>query len=334
MVLALAIPPEEVEKCRRPVDIPQVEGLPPELLENLALRFGAENPDAPVGEQVAFLKEKTKDFAEMEAWLAALTDTDARLENVLAAARAAMADGDFEGADERLGDAEEMQQAEHTLVQVGKQAAMRAERGQARLFAGDVAGARGHFERAAGFFEPFDRDLQAGLARELADQLYHHGVRYGGDGLPTSEAMYRDSLAIWTREASAENWAMVQNDLAVALQEQGIRLDGAAGADKLGEAVAAYRAALEVYTREALPVDWAMTQVNLALVFVARAEAEPARAEAHLRAALVAVEGVLEVLIQCICLTTVGRRRRCGSDFGGACGVGVMGFSCGFGGVG
>ena len=66
-----------------------------------------------------------------------------------------------------------------------------------------------------------------------------------------------------TRAELPQDWAMTQNNLGIALQEQGTRTDGEAGRALLEQAVSAYRAALEVRTRAELPQDWAMTQNNL-----------------------------------------------------------------------
>jgi tetratricopeptide (TPR) repeat protein len=60
---------------------------------------------------------------------------------------------------------------------------------------------------------------------------------------------------------------MTQNNLGLALQEQGIRTGGEAGARLLAEAVTAYRHALEVRTRETLPLQWAQTHRNLAQAY-------------------------------------------------------------------
>jgi len=54
--------------------------------------------------------------------------------------------------------------------------------------------------------------------------------------------------SVYTRDDHPVDWAMTQNNLGIALQDQGIRTDGAKGADLLADAVTAYRAALEVYT--------------------------------------------------------------------------------------
>lgn len=71
----------------------------------------------------------------------------------------------------------------------------------------------------------------------------------------------------YTREQLPQQWAMMQNKLGIALQEQGIRTGGEAGAHLLAEAVTAYRQALEVRTREALPLQWAQTHSNFAQAY-------------------------------------------------------------------
>ena len=58
---------------------------------------------------------------------------------------------------------------------------------------------------------------------------------------------------------------MTQNNLGIALRDQGIRTGGERGTQLLAEAVTAYRQALEVYTRETLPQQWATTQNNLGI---------------------------------------------------------------------
>ena len=62
---------------------------------------------------------------------------------------------------------------------------------------------------------------------------------------------------------------MTQNNLGIALRDQGIRTGGERGTQLLAEAVTAYRQALEVRTRETLPPQWANTHNNLAEVYVA-----------------------------------------------------------------
>jgi tetratricopeptide (TPR) repeat protein len=82
--------------------------------------------------------------------------------------------------------------------------------------------------------------------------------------LAEAVAAYRQALEVYTRTDLPQDWAMTQNNLGIALMDQGERTAGEGGTQLLAEAVAAYRQALEVRTRTALPQQWATTQNNLA----------------------------------------------------------------------
>ena len=83
---------------------------------------------------------------------------------------------------------------------------------------------------------------------------------------------YDIALNIYTREALLQNWAMTQNNLAIAYSNR-IKGDKA---DNIEKAIAAYTAALTVRTRKALPQDWAMTQNNLAIAYSDRIKGDKA----------------------------------------------------------
>ena len=87
-----------------------------------------------------------------------------------------------------------------------------------------------------------------------------------------------------------------QNNLAIALKNQGTRTGGPTGADLLGQAVAAYRDALTVYTRADHLVDWAETQNNMAVgeLAIANHDATPDKGP-HLAAALEHIDTALTV---------------------------------------
>ena len=78
---------------------------------------------------------------------------------------------------------------------------------------------------------------------------------------------YYQALEVYTREQLPQQWATTQNNLGMALQNQGIHTGGEAGAHLLAEAVTAYRQALEVRTLNTLPPQWAQTQNNLAQAY-------------------------------------------------------------------
>ena len=67
-------------------------------------------------------------------------------------------------------------------------------------------------------------------------------------------------MAGWSRAQGEHDWAMVQNNLGLAFQEQAERLGNV---ELLQQAEVAYRAALAVFTPEKSPADWANTQDRL-----------------------------------------------------------------------
>ncbi|WP_407895364.1 tetratricopeptide repeat protein, partial [Scytonema sp. NUACC26] len=73
-------------------------------------------------------------------------------------------------------------------------------------------------------------------------------------------AGYETVLSVYTRDAFPVDWAMTQNNLAIAYFN---RIKGER-ADNLERAIAFYTAALEVHTRNVFSERWAMTQNNLA----------------------------------------------------------------------
>jgi len=113
-------------------------------------------------------------------------------------------------------------------------------------------------------------ELKKRLTLNEAQALNSLGVELGyaslglpQETLPRAAAAYRSALEVFTHAQLPQDWAMTQNNLGAALQEQGIRTGGEEGARLLGEAVTAYRSALEVFTRAQLPQQWATTQNNL-----------------------------------------------------------------------
>ncbi|MEM9763029.1 MAG: hypothetical protein AAF968_11030, partial [Pseudomonadota bacterium] len=280
---ALGISDEELEACRVPpasaksrgvVSDAGVDALTALKLEDavffrLAAQFGHDNPRAKAPEYMAFLEQKAEEFRALEARLASLSEMEeeaaarARLDNQLKAARAAIAEGAFGEADEILAAAEEVQQAEHTLREVRRQAALRTTRGEAALLNGDADTAHTHFAKAAAMFDPFDEDEGLNQRHTLGLELYKHGLRYGGSGLAGAISLWRDCADRAREEKRPAAWAAAQSNLGAALRNQGERTGGEAGAALLGEAVAAFRAALRVRTEDAHPLQWATTQNNL-----------------------------------------------------------------------
>ncbi len=139
--------------------------------------------------------------------------------------------------------------------------------GETMVALGDALARLGEHEASAQHLEEAAAVYRAVL-RAQADQaaalngLGNVLMRLGGDAR-AQEAIdaYREALQTWTRENAPLDWAMVENNLGIALARLGQR---EAGTEKLEEAVAAYREALQECTRERVPLLWAATQNNLA----------------------------------------------------------------------
>ncbi|MDZ8033573.1 CHAT domain-containing protein, partial [Nostoc sp. DedSLP04] len=102
-------------------------------------------------------------------------------------------------------------------------------------------------------------------------------------------AAYTAALTVLTREALPQDWAMTQNNLAIAYS---YRIKGDK-AENIEQAIAAYTAALTVLTREALPFEWAMTHNNLALAYSKRIKGDKAE---NIENAIAAYTAALTVL--------------------------------------
>ena len=92
----------------------------------------------------------------------------------------------------------------------------------------------------------------------LAGNAYSNAYRFQ-DAIES----YRKALRMAPRNDLPQDWAMTQNNLGIALRDQGVRTGGEQGTALLAQAVDAYRDALQVYTRNDLPQQWATTQNNL-----------------------------------------------------------------------
>ncbi|RZL97961.1 MAG: hypothetical protein EOO88_61860, partial [Pedobacter sp.] len=75
---------------------------------------------------------------------------------------------------------------------------------------------------------------------------------------------YEDSLIIYIRESFPENWAEIQNHMAIAYSDLAQTGDTT---KNLIEAIVCYENALQVRTKEQFPIDWAMTQISLATTY-------------------------------------------------------------------
>jgi transcriptional regulator with XRE-family HTH domain len=207
LCVALDISREERAACYGTT----VSPLPPRLLENLALRFGHDNPSAGEDELEAFLKDKAKEFRDMQERLAQMAVAESRISNLLAAATAAIGEGDFGRADNLLEEAESVQLQSTTMVALERQANLRLERGNAALMSGDVTAACKHFERSALYFSGIDTTQEASQRHEYATLLRYYGYRYRShEVLYAARSALQHNLHIWDKDAHADKWCQTK----------------------------------------------------------------------------------------------------------------------------
>ncbi len=101
-------------------------------------------------------------------------------------------------------------------------------------------------------------------------------------------AAYEQVLQVYTRDAFSEDWAMTQNNLAIAFRN---RIRGERS-ENLERAITAYEQSIQIYTCAAFPENWAATQNNLASAYLYRIRGE--RAD-NLERAIAAYEQALQV---------------------------------------
>ncbi len=259
---ALGISAAEMEPIRqaRPIaeQLDRIPGLSLEDLQNLAARFGVDdtfdNTNADLLRRL--LTEKAKEYRALRKEVDAIDESMKRLSNLKAAAQDAIARVDLEEVENLL----LLVQATE-LEEAAKTAELRADNA---LLRGKVEDAYRILSAAADSFAGVDPLEPARRRDYYAIRLARHGERYGGTGLPMAADMFRAALTVTTREDHPVHWATTQQNLAIALRNQGSRTAGPEGAALLAEAIEAYRAALTVRTREDHPVQWATTQQNLA----------------------------------------------------------------------
>ena len=113
---------------------------------------------------------------------------------------------------------------------------------------------------------------QASCINEYSNLMQEFPLGDRASNIEIAIAGYEAALQVHTKEASPEDWAIAQNNLATAYCER-IRGDRA---DNIEKAISACTAALTVRTREASPEDWAATQHNLASAYVERIKGDRA----------------------------------------------------------
>ena len=206
--------------------------------------------------------------------LAVLSPEDPAIKALIKQARTAVAEFNYDDADQLLGEAEAAELAALRMAeQLARQAqeavdrrrlnaaAARAERGELSLTRLRYLEAAQHFKAASERVSLANFEVRGDYLNRYANALYRYG-KEKGDNTVLRQAIdiHKKALTVLPREHVPLQWAMTQNNLGLALLRLGER---EAGTERLEQAVEAYRAALQEYTRERVPLQWATTQNNL-----------------------------------------------------------------------
>ena len=125
-------------------------------------------------------------------------------------------------------------------------------------------------------------------------RLYNDGLRFGTPFALTAAAALCDQIA--AHAPTSELSALAQNNKAIALQEQGVRTEGAEGAALLAQSVVFFEASAEVYTQLDYLVEWAATQNNKGVALKEQGiRTEGAEGAALLAQSVSAYDAALEV---------------------------------------
>jgi transcriptional regulator with XRE-family HTH domain len=251
LVVYFAITGEELDRCRRHGLFTAVEraaiGLSRELLENLAVRFEHDNPDAPDSELIDFLKGKATELNQLKRRLAELENSKAAFNNQITAANNALEVGRFDEADEILAAAEEIQQEDRTLKEVSAQSRIRFTRGDAALFSGQSAVAASHYIKASEYVAGFVKEDAVRILDLGAGRIYELERRKSSPNLTCAIDLTKRSLELISTGGRGARWAQIKYHLAL-LQQSAAR--GQRNLESLSLLDDAIRNALEALTAQ------------------------------------------------------------------------------------
>ncbi len=241
--------------------------LPRDDLELLASRFEIAAPhDLSEADLLGLLKLKAEEYRGLKVAIGELAQNLPQLGNVMAEALAQLEQGNAGAVRQMIADARQTLRDATLQQSLEQDADLVAVDARALILMGELQAAHDVLSAAADSFASLDPLEPARRRNVYYEQLYDHGLRYGGAGLGLAAGMLRVALGTVSEEDAPELWASLQNNLANALGDQATRLGGEDGQTLMAEAVQAYRDALRVYTEAAHPVHWAMTQENLAIL--------------------------------------------------------------------
>lgn len=242
-----------------------VLGVRNEVIEHLFHRLSEE--DVALDDLADKLAAKVKRHKELIARLQVLS-TDAEFAQQWSTILAEVENGNYSNAnhltralqDNRAADPRQPVAA--GFVASDPLPAIEAVLGQIKFVDGSNIQAAARFHKAAGLERENDR-TSLGYLRLEANALYAEGVEKRAlEMLRQAAIIYRKLIDGTPREASADDWAALQDDLGNTLLRIAAREKNVPGFE---DAVAAFEAALEVRTQQNDPGLWALTSRHLAL---------------------------------------------------------------------
>lgn len=183
LISVLAITDEELESCLAEApwqpdpDLERAFREARALLEAAAARFEFARPDASLAEIEDHLREKALEWEALRDRIGEIEALDDRIEKIRDEALSALAGGDLGAVDRLLLEAEEVQQQERTLLEVGRQSELRILRGDAAIVGDDGDHAFAMYRDAARMFDPFDPEMASDLLATLAGKVYETARR-------------------------------------------------------------------------------------------------------------------------------------------------------------
>jgi tetratricopeptide (TPR) repeat protein len=261
------------------------------------------------------VEQRLERFEEMARWLEATllelskpTNQRPQVARLKAAAAAALAGGDFEGAFDLLKQVsrtlrECRRQTEARLAeeidalrqQMAEEAASTANLAELALARFDYDAAAELFAEAAAGVPKSEQTAELGYLLRRAEALSRKGQEKDDRAaLAAAAEAYREALRMFPRGARSEVWIRANINLANALGATAAA--GADGCARLEAAVEAYGNALEAIDRTEAPLRWALTQLSAGAVLIRLGEIGDRNR--HWRAAVAVLVPALEAFEQ------------------------------------
>lgn len=292
LVVALAITKDELDKCETGATPAQEDedaiGLSRQLMENLALRFEHDNPDASDKALFEFLKQKAAELKALRLRLQTLDSQSAKIRDKITAANAALDGGEFAEADQLLAEAEDIQYEQRTLKEIQAQSTIRTARAEAALLDGQPDTAASHYKKAADYFRPFDLSKTGDILDEASGAFYETERRTNKPDF--RHALELISLAIEATQSEIEITKNIlrRYRLAILQQEQG---RAKKSAEFLDAAVKTSQTVLAEAEGKTDNTDYANIVILAGNCLLARGQLNPKSGSTDLRAALRTFEG-------------------------------------------